>query len=213
MSDSETLTVKVFPLPSAVLFPFALLPLHIFEPRYRHLVREALASDSLLALGQLEPGWEADYEGRPPLKSLCTLGSIVWSEKLADGRYNILVRGITRAQILSEGPPAHAYREVVTQLCADPSYVGPEDEALRSAVLELATRMPAAVSNELVEASTQASGGALADVVAAAVVPGLEQRWRLLCERDVRSRLQLVLNELGEALARLPVASPEKPLN
>ena len=74
--------LKVFPLPSVVLFPHTVLPLHIFEPRYRDLVRDALASDKVMALAQLEPGYEGSYAGRPRMRPMVCAGVIAWHEEL-----------------------------------------------------------------------------------------------------------------------------------
>ena len=66
--------VRLFPLPNLVLFPHVMQPLHIFEPRYRHLLEDALADDRLITMAALKPGWETDYEGRPPLYPVACLG-------------------------------------------------------------------------------------------------------------------------------------------
>ena len=60
-------TLPLFPLPNVVLFPNVFLPLHIFEPRYRAMVADALKGDRLIGMVLLRPGWESDYEGRPPV--------------------------------------------------------------------------------------------------------------------------------------------------
>ena len=104
--------LKVFPLPSVVLFPGAAVPLHIFEPRYRQLLRDCLASDQVLALAQLAPGWEADYAGRPPMKPVACAGVVGWSERLDEGRYNIIIQGVVRIRILEEHEPREPYRVI-----------------------------------------------------------------------------------------------------
>ena len=53
--------IPIFPLPNVVLFPNVFLPLHIFEPRYRDMVTEALGGDRLIGMVLLKPGWQADY--------------------------------------------------------------------------------------------------------------------------------------------------------
>ena len=60
-------TIPIFPLPNAVLFPNVFLPLHIFEPRYREMVADALQGDRIIGMVLLRPGWEADYDGRPAI--------------------------------------------------------------------------------------------------------------------------------------------------
>jgi uncharacterized protein len=205
--------LKVFPLPSAVLFPHAALPLHIFEPRYRELVRDALAGDKVMALGQLQPGWEGQYEGRPTLQPMLCAGFIAWHEELPDGRYNLLLQGVCRARVVSERAPRTLYREVEAQVLVDPPYSGPEEAQLRQALFELSGRVPPSFAENLLPAVARANGGALADMVAAEVVPESERRQELLCELDVAVRLREVLGEVGELLARLNPMRPAGPLN
>ena len=88
-----------FPLPNVVLFPNVFLPLHIFEPRYREMVADALASDRMIGMVLLRPGWETDYEGRPPVYRIGCSGVITHVERLPDGRYNIVLRGLERFRI------------------------------------------------------------------------------------------------------------------
>ncbi|HYH96225.1 LON peptidase substrate-binding domain-containing protein [Hyalangium sp.] len=205
--------LRVFPLPSAVLFPHSVIPLHIFEPRYRTLVGDCLASDRVMALAQLEPGWEASYAGRPPMQRVMCAGLIVWHEELEDGRYNILLQGVCRARLLSELVSERPYRQVRVELLPDPPYNGPEDEQLRQAVFELAGRVPPSFSEGLLPAVARVSGGTMADVVAAAIIPEPERRQELLNQLDVRERLQAVIDEVGELLGRLQPLRPSGPLN
>jgi uncharacterized protein len=94
--------LSLFPLPNVVLFPNVFLPLHIFEPRYRAMTADALASDRLIGMTLLRPGWESDYEGRPPIYAVGCSGVITHVEKLPDGRYNLALRGLDRFRILRE---------------------------------------------------------------------------------------------------------------
>ena len=94
--------LPLFPLPNVVLFPNVFLPLHIFEPRYREMVADALASDRMIGMVLLRPGWDRDYEGRPPIYGVGCSGVLTHAEKLPDGRYNIVLRGIERFRILEE---------------------------------------------------------------------------------------------------------------
>jgi uncharacterized protein len=94
--------IPIFPLPNVVLFPNVFLPLHIFEPRYRQMVAEALSGDRIIGMVLLRPGWEANYEGRPPVYPIGCAGLITHAEPLADGRYNIVLRGLEKFRILEE---------------------------------------------------------------------------------------------------------------
>ena len=95
-------TIPIFPLPNVVLFPNVFLPLHIFEPRYRAMLADALAGDRIIGMTLLMPGYEADYQGRPPVYPVGCAGVITHSEQLADGRSNVVLRGIEKFRILDE---------------------------------------------------------------------------------------------------------------
>ena len=94
--------LPIFPLPNVVLFPNVFLPLHIFEPRYRAMVADALKGDRLIGMVLLRPGWESDYEGRPPVFPIGCAGLITHHEQLPDGRYNIVLRGLEKFQVEGE---------------------------------------------------------------------------------------------------------------
>jgi ATP-dependent Lon protease len=111
--------VRLFPLPNVVLFPQVMQPLQIFEPRYLDMLDDALADDRLFAMALLQPGWEADYEGRPPVASTVCLGRILSHQPTDDGRQNVLLVGLRRARILSELGPRHRYREASALLLKD----------------------------------------------------------------------------------------------
>ena len=104
-------TIPLFPLPNAVLFPNVFLPLHIFEPRYRQMVAEALEGDRIIGMTLLRPGWEADYEGRPPIYPIGCAGLITFAERHKDGRFNIVLRGLEKFRVvLEENSNTHNYR-------------------------------------------------------------------------------------------------------
>jgi Lon protease-like protein len=94
--------IPLFPLPNAVLFPKMALPLHVFEPRYRKMVVDAWQAHRTIGMMLLKPGWEADYQGRPPLYSHGCAGLIEQCEALEDGRFNIVLRGVSRFRVLEE---------------------------------------------------------------------------------------------------------------
>ncbi|PWG02479.1 LON peptidase substrate-binding domain-containing protein [Sphingosinicella humi] len=118
MEGSTLFRVPIFPLAGALLFPRTQLPLHIFEPRYRAMVRDALASDSVIAM--IQPKDERDPPG---LFEIGCLGRIVGSEELADGRYNIVLEGIGRFRVAREAEVETPYRQV------DADVAGFDDDA------------------------------------------------------------------------------------
>jgi len=95
-------TIPIFPLPNVVLFPNVFLPLHIFEARYRSMVSDALDEDRIIGMVLLRPGWEHDYDGRPPVYPIGCAGLITHAEKLSDGRYNIVLQGLEKFRIVDQ---------------------------------------------------------------------------------------------------------------
>ena len=102
--------IPVFPLPNVVLFPKTYLPLHIFEPRYRAMVSDAVTSGQCIGMALLKDGWETDYYGHPPVFSMGCVGRLASVQTLADGRSNILLQGLERFAIEREWYDK-AYRE------------------------------------------------------------------------------------------------------
>jgi Lon protease-like protein len=107
--------IPLFPLPNVVFFPRMPLPLHVFEPRYRDMVRDAAAGPRLIGMVLLRDGWQADYEGRPPVFGTGTVGEMVRTEELPDGRFNIVLRGLREFTIVRELEPRASYREAVVR--------------------------------------------------------------------------------------------------
>src|SRR4051812_4932098 len=94
--DAFTGRVRLFPLPSLVHFPGVDQGLHVFEPRYRQMSADALANDQLIALVLLKPDWEEEYDARPAIEPVACLGRMMHVERLDDGRYNFVLRGLAR---------------------------------------------------------------------------------------------------------------------
>jgi uncharacterized protein len=134
-------TIPIFPLPNAVLFPNVFLPLHIFEPRYRAMVRDALASDLIIGMVLLRPGYERDYEGRPPVYPVGCAGVITHSEALPDGRFNIILKGIEKFRLAGEDT-SRSYR--LAQVEAIPDAPRQED---RSAIAAHRQRLESLIAS------------------------------------------------------------------
>ncbi|HWB53180.1 MAG TPA: LON peptidase substrate-binding domain-containing protein, partial [Tepidisphaeraceae bacterium] len=101
MSYSRSI-VRLFPLPNVVLFPQAILPLHIFEERYKEMVSEALSDDGQIATALLKRGWVHEYYGKPAIESVVCVGQVVNYERLPGGQFNLLLQGSYRGIIESE---------------------------------------------------------------------------------------------------------------
>jgi Lon protease-like protein len=122
--------LPLFPLPNVVLFPSVFLPLHIFEPRYREMIADALAGDRLIGLVLLRPGYERDYEGRPPVYPIGCRGVMTHAERLPDGRYNIVLRGLDRFRIVSENQE-QSYRRAAIDILHEPALDAGERSTVR----------------------------------------------------------------------------------
>ena len=115
-------TIPIFPLPNVVLFPNVFLPLHIFESRYRAMVKDALKSDRIIGMVLLQPGFESNYEGRPRVYPVGCAGVITHSEPLPDGRSNIVLRGLEKFRMTGEDtsqPYRLAHIEAVPEVATD----------------------------------------------------------------------------------------------
>jgi Lon protease-like protein len=201
-------SIPIFPLPEIVFFPETVLPLHVFEPRYRQMIADCLAGDRWLGVVMLRPGWEKDYPGRPPVHSVAGAGEVIQAEALADGRYNILLDGRSRVRILAEeGPEGRLYRVARVQQVEDrgPS---PDDRTFRGRLQELRAahaRLLLALGQshpDVVGRLTVAgaSPGAVIDRIVSAVVPDAEIRQQVLETVDVSERLDLAVGALSELL-------------
>jgi Lon protease-like protein len=112
-------TARLFPLPNLVLFPHVVQPLHVFEPCYRDLTTDALAGDNLIAMALLKPDWESDQGERPPIHPIVCLGRIVANQRLDDGRFLLLLRGLSRARVVKELDSERPYRTAKLELMPD----------------------------------------------------------------------------------------------
>jgi Lon protease-like protein len=119
--------IPLFPLPGVVLLPGTLLPLHIFEPRYRAMVADALAGSRTIGMAMLKAGWEA-AENNPAIHAVGGAGEIVESEELEDGRYNILLEGRFRYRIVREEASQTPYRTARVEEIASIPFGSPEEE-------------------------------------------------------------------------------------
>lgn len=198
-------TTRLFPLPNLVLFPHVMQPLHVFEPRYRELLRDALAGDRLITMAVLAPGWETNYEGRPALFSMGCLGKIAAHHRQEDGSSNVLLYGLARVRLIEELAPTKSYREAQVQICEDASTT--EDAAvwpalqskLRDTFLRLLPHLPQAKEQWDHVLGSDISLGALTDIIAYVLDVKLSRKQDLLAEVNVRRRAEILLEHLAAA--------------
>ena len=110
---------RLFPLPGVVLFPHAVQPLHIFEPRYRQMTEDALAGDQLIAMVQVHSDADWSLDEDPAIEPVACLGRIIKHERLPDGRFNLLLQGCVRVRIVRELARATLYRQAEVELLPD----------------------------------------------------------------------------------------------
>lgn len=108
---SETKRLSIFPLPGALLFPGMHLPLHIFEERYRALINDAMARDRRIGMLQPKSGGNV-----PDLFDIGCVGKIIDIEALEDGRFNIVLEGLSRFRVLREIDASTAFRQVEAEI-------------------------------------------------------------------------------------------------
>jgi Lon protease-like protein len=200
-------TARLFPLPNLVLFPQVVQGLHIFEPRYRQLMADALATDRLIALVLLRPGWEEDYDNRPAIEPVACLGRVGWHEKLPDGRYNLRLRGLSRLRVVEELPTERLYRVARSELIPD---VAPADlhrltelrHKLAEAVLpRFAPDGPARQQLEELFLGEMPLGQ-VCDVLSYALPLPLEMKQALLAEPHADLRAEIMTQALLVSAAR-----------
>jgi len=198
--------LPIFPLPNLVFFPHTLLPLHIFESRYRAMVTDCLARDKRLAVVGLKPGHEAQYDGKPPVYAVAGAGEIIQWQRLPTGRYNILLRGDHRIRIETELPTDTLYRMVRAVVLEDrppaeedAAGLAPLVEQVKGSCLRLieAVGRSSPALEQVFEAAEPP--GVVADQVASAILPDAALRQELLETVDVGGRLR----RLSEALDHL----------
>jgi len=110
MTDLPSI-IPIFPLPNVILFPQVMLPLHIFEPRYRRMVRDAQEqTPALIGMALLRGNWQEQYEGTPDVFPIGCVGEMVRVNPLPDGRFNIMLQGMREFSIIEESV-SKSYRE------------------------------------------------------------------------------------------------------
>jgi uncharacterized protein len=197
-------SVAVFPLPHVVLFPHARMPLHIFEPRYRAMIADVLASEArLLAMAQLDAGWERDYAGQPPILRFAGIGRVEQSRHNPDGTYDIELLGLARVELDELPFGKHLYRRARARLLHD---VAPHDGIAATEIASLfalATQIAAAVRSReprfRLLATANDPPSMMIDKISDQLIGNPVERQRLLGTLDLRERLK----QLASLIAQL----------
>lgn len=205
VADQHLQRLPLFPLPSAFLFPRTLLPLHVFEPRYREMIAWCIGRRWPIAVARIEPGFERYAAGSPPLVPVAGIGEIVHHQKLEGGRYNIVVRGLARVSLTGEHPPTGPWRVARAELLPD---VWPDDrpaldELVRTAHACLLRLRPhwTAIADSLGRSVHTSDPAHLADVLASTLFEDDSERQGLLECTDVALRLWTAVERLSLLVA------------
>ncbi len=200
--------VPLFPLPNVVLFPRAVLPLHVFEERYKAMTSDALDSNGQIAMALLKPGWEKNYYARPAIEPVVCVGKILTHERLADGKYNFLLQGTMRAKVAREhvsGDLAYRTAELIP-LEETPVMeidLGGEREKLISLFGEDELGQTSVGRQFAQMLSSPLATADIADLIAFNFLEDLELKQLLLADTDVRHRVGRTVRALEDLVPML----------
>ncbi len=212
----EYLDIPIFPLPNVTFFPRTILPLHVFEPRYREMTAASLRGDRLLGVALLRDGWQKDYFGHPPIHRTFGVGKIVEHDRLEDGRYNLQVEGLYRVRLITEYPtePFRTGRAIVLQdgpLDAHRQEVSMLSRELRKGCDLLCQWMPEYASPLQSVWGANLHPSMIVDQLATMLVLDAYDRQSILEEIDPIRRMKLMLvqvNRIGHEISQRKVHDP-----
>ncbi len=194
--------VRLFPLPDLVVFPHAMQPLHIFEPRYCDMLAESMATDRLIAMATLRDGPQAAFASDPGIHPTVCIGKVVSHVETEDGGHNVLLIGAQRAKILRELPTNRSFRMADVEVAVDYHPVTDLSQAqeLKRQVLDaFAAVIPpsATVQHNLHELMAGQMGlGPITDIISYTLPLGLEAKLALLAEANIGERARLLVQVL-----------------
>jgi ATP-dependent Lon protease len=199
LTQSELAELPVFPLPNAVLFPGVSMGLHVFEPRYRAMMKHCLEhGPRAMAIAHLRPGFESDYEGQPAIHEIAGAGRIVEHRGNADGTYDLILEGTQRVRLheLPFTPPFRRARAETLVEIADARTSELLRNALGPDVLRALAHVPTASQTPIAPPSLEGPPGRVLDLFADRVLRDPVRRQTFLETLDVEKRLAL-LGEWG----------------
>jgi hypothetical protein len=190
--------IPIFPLEVTMLFPGVSRPLYIFEPRYRAMVADALKGDRIIGMTTLKPGYEANYQGRPPIYPIGCAGVITDVEELPGGRFNIVLRGLVKFRVTGEDE-SRPYR--LARVDAMPEV---PDEAEKAALRKQRQRLEALVTKGSdSKVPPDMTDEELVNMLAQYIPLGLAERQALLELKSVLLRSEALI-DLIESKVALP---------
>ena len=206
--DNFSGIVPVFPLSTVVFFPNTLLPLHIFEPRYRDMLSDSLNSEKIIAMALLKPGWDENYYGSPDVFDVAGMGRIVSSETFSDGRSNIVLYGLKRIKILEfiEDKP---YRKAKIEILES---INGNDESnyrgkLKKIVSDWNDMLGEKYKEHQLNVNLELPLSNLTDVMASLIFTNIFDKQNFLEETNVEKRAEMLLESLETKLQNAEITS------
>lgn len=197
---SEIIEIPIFPLTDVVFFPGTVIPLHIFEPRYRQMVSDSLSQDRRIGiiLANSEPGGSLE-SGFPGVGGL---GLITDYQEREEGKYDILLTGVSRFQLI-EFVKEKPYRIARVRLLGDNRMDQPEDRDLRRRLISGYKRFSGLEEDsEELEILEEAGFETLVNSVCSVLPLATEEKQRLLETDDVADRAEMTLEQVDNLLAQ-----------
>lgn len=215
--------IPLFPLHDVVLLPQQVMPLHVFEERYRDMISDVLDGAGQIAMAVFEgDAWKQQYHGRPPIKPAVCIGQLVQHEAIPDGRYNILLQGVCRARVVREIDPIETgtlYRQALLEpvgVDADGMSTMAEDEleSLRTWVDESMSTGPLrhlTVADQVLEyvRNDAVPTPAVIELISFATLTDSATRYRMLAEGDLSERVTILRHGLERLSSMLRIAETQ----
>jgi Lon protease-like protein len=199
--------IAVFPLPNVVFFPHTNLPLHIFEPRYCEMVKETIKNQQMIGMFLLQPGWQDDYYGNPPIFSIGCAGELTYVEDLPEGKFNIVLRGLNRVRAL-ETVQEIPYRKVRVHILPD-KILAAENEVkiIKKSLLKNFAIFANHVQNLDVSVMDDSGLIEIVNLIASVLPLDLDEKRRLLELDDAYLRALSIDEHLAEAVSVLKLTA------
>ena len=204
--------LALFPLPSTVLLPRTILPLHVFEPRYRRMLDDVMAGDGLIGVILLKPGEQGQTFQQPPLHSIGGLGKVMDVTRLPDGRSNLILLGLSRFEVREEIEVDRPYRLARVDLLQDGA-VSPGCPALkrfRSLIGAIPDSLLRDVRNLFHGMAIKEQPGAMVDLVMDSLALSASELQEILSTVDVAERAELAVKILLHRLQTTPQNQPAR---
>jgi Lon protease-like protein len=208
--------LPIFPLPRVVLLPGEVLPLHVFEPRYVAMIRDAMATHKVIGMVEVTPGHEDEMPGSPPVEDVGCVGFIASHEELPDGRFLLFLLGVERFRIDKELDVDTLYRQV--QVHYEPSEETAEGiagvQALRQELRNLLpdlVELDDAARGQFMEHMDDVSDAQLIALASQILEVSSERKRELLEADSLADRFMMIYEDLYRHLERNPAIEGLEP--